>query len=124
MINLKVISDYEDITLTKRELEIFILRACGFSRKEIGEKLFITLSTVNTHLMSVYQKLSVNNFNETVNLAFCTITLLYKDISLLKATASKYKNTLKSPVINNFFETISFHKDEFCELIKQNRIFQ
>lgn len=45
--------------LSGRESEILALLAEGLSNKEIGVRLSITLSTVRTHLLRVYEKLHV-----------------------------------------------------------------
>lgn len=50
-----------DDNLTERETEILVLIAEGFSNKEIGEKLFISHRTVDTHRTNLMRKLEVNN---------------------------------------------------------------
>jgi len=45
--------------LSGRESEILALLAEGLSNKEIGVRLSITLSTVRTHLLHIYEKLHV-----------------------------------------------------------------
>lgn len=47
--------------LTSREIEILKLVAEGNSNKEIGEKLFISHRTVDTHRTNLMKKLEVNN---------------------------------------------------------------
>jgi two-component system response regulator NreC len=47
--------------LTVREIEILKLVAEGYSNKEIGEKLFISHRTVDTHRTNLMKKLDVNN---------------------------------------------------------------
>lgn len=47
--------------LTERELEILKLIAEGFSNKEIGDKLFISHRTVDTHRTNLMKKLEINN---------------------------------------------------------------
>ncbi len=57
------------IDLTKREKEILQLVKKGFLSKEISDKLFISLHTVNTHRQRVLQKLDVNNSIEAITFA-------------------------------------------------------
>lgn len=56
--------------LTQRELEILQLVADGFSTKEIGEQLFISIRTVDSHRLSIMKKLDVKNIAELVRFAF------------------------------------------------------
>ena len=45
--------------LSKRELEILSLLAQGHSNQEIAAKLFVSLSTVKTHIQNLFEKLDV-----------------------------------------------------------------
>lgn len=54
-------SDTKMAELTRREIEILKLIADGFSNKEIGEQLFISHRTVDTHRTNLMNKLEVNN---------------------------------------------------------------
>lgn len=47
--------------LSAREQEILDLLALGLSNKEIGEKLFVSVNTIKTHILSLYNKLDVKN---------------------------------------------------------------
>ncbi len=47
--------------LSSREQEILELLATGASNKEIGEQLFVSVNTVKTHILSLYNKLDVKN---------------------------------------------------------------
>ena len=47
------------LELSKRELEILNLLAEGHSNQEIGAKLFISISTVKTHIQNLFEKLDV-----------------------------------------------------------------
>jgi two-component system response regulator NreC len=47
--------------LTKREMEILRLICDGFSSKDISEKLFISINTVETHRKRILLKLNVKN---------------------------------------------------------------
>jgi DNA-binding NarL/FixJ family response regulator len=54
-------SDTKIASLTEREIEILKFIADGLSNKEIGEKLFISHRTVDTHRTNLMKKLDVNN---------------------------------------------------------------
>jgi ATP/maltotriose-dependent transcriptional regulator MalT len=45
--------------LSRRELEILQMMATGMSNQEIADALFISLSTVKSHVSSVFTKLDV-----------------------------------------------------------------
>ena len=47
--------------LTDREIEVLKLVAEGFTNKEIGEKLFISYRTVDTHRTNLMKKIDVTN---------------------------------------------------------------
>ena len=47
--------------LTKREMEILKLICEGLSSKDISEKLFISINTVETHRKRILLKLNVKN---------------------------------------------------------------
>lgn len=49
------------IPLSERELEVLKLIVDGKSNQEIGNKLFVTLATVKTHVRSILNKLSVDD---------------------------------------------------------------
>jgi two-component system response regulator NreC len=56
--------------LTEREIEIICLVAEGLSTKEIGEKLFISPRTADTHRTNIMRKIDVHNVAEMVRFAF------------------------------------------------------
>jgi DNA-binding NarL/FixJ family response regulator len=58
--------------LTSREREIFRLIANGLSNAEIGRELFISETTVKTHVTHVFQKLGVRDRVQAVVLAYQT----------------------------------------------------
>lgn len=55
--------------LTDREREVLTLIAKGFSNKEIGEQLFISVKTVETHRGNLMGKLKMRTRPELVNFA-------------------------------------------------------
>lgn len=57
------------IQLTKRESEIIVLFAEGLSNKEIADKLFISIRTVESHKNNIMQKLDLKSTVELVKYA-------------------------------------------------------
>jgi DNA-binding NarL/FixJ family response regulator len=57
----------DNYLLSEREEEVLRLLAEGFRYKDIAEKLFISISTVRTHIFSIYEKLHVHNRTEALN---------------------------------------------------------
>jgi LuxR family maltose regulon positive regulatory protein len=53
-------------SLTDRELEILRLIAAGHSNAEIGQRLYLALSTVKGHNLRIFNKLQVENRTEAV----------------------------------------------------------
>jgi len=57
------------LELSKRELEILNLLAQGHSNQEIAAKLFVSLSTVKTHIQNLFEKLDVKRRIQAVEKA-------------------------------------------------------
>jgi LuxR family maltose regulon positive regulatory protein len=59
---------HEEI-LTDREVEVLRLLAAGESYNGIGQKLFLSLNTVQFHVKSIYRKLLVNKRTQAIEKA-------------------------------------------------------
>ena len=57
------------VPLTTREVEVITLVSEGFSNRQIGERLFLSLDTVKGHNRKIYAKLGVKNRTQAVNKA-------------------------------------------------------
>ena len=66
ILNTSLISQLE---LSKRELEILSLLAQGHSNQEIAAKLFVSLSTIKTHIQNLFEKLDVKRRIQAVEKA-------------------------------------------------------
>jgi DNA-binding NarL/FixJ family response regulator len=53
--------------LTKKEIELVHLLKEGLSYKQMAEKLFVSVYTVNYHLKNIYQKLGVESKSELIS---------------------------------------------------------
>lgn len=71
MSNAKSLNNNGDIAekLTDREEEILILIAEGYSNKEIGERLFISHRTVDTHRTNIMKKINAKNIAGVIRYA-------------------------------------------------------
>jgi LuxR family transcriptional regulator, maltose regulon positive regulatory protein len=56
-------------SLTQKELEVLRLLATRLSRREIGQRLYVSLNTVKTHQRRVYRKLGVEDRDAAVTRA-------------------------------------------------------
>ncbi len=59
-----------ELLLTERELEILTQLAAGQVKKEIAERLGISINTVVTHVSHIYEKLNVKNAPAAIAKAF------------------------------------------------------
>jgi len=57
------------LQISDREYEVLELMAKGLSNQEIGEQLFISISTVKTHSSKLYEKLDANRRTQAVQKA-------------------------------------------------------
>jgi len=70
--------------LTEREAEVLKYLCDGFNYKKVSQKLFISESTVKTHINNVFTKLKVNDRTQAVLYA------LKHDLeALMRATMTK-----------------------------------
>ena len=53
-------------TLSERELEVLALIAAGNSNQEIAAKLFVSASTVKTHINRLYRKLGTRSRTQAI----------------------------------------------------------
>jgi DNA-binding CsgD family transcriptional regulator/IS1 family transposase len=51
----------ESIVLTRREQEVLSLVTMGLTNAQIAERLVVSVSTINTHVRSIYNKLEVTS---------------------------------------------------------------
>ena len=56
----------ENDLLTAREREILQALSEGFTYQKIADRLFISISTVRTHICHIYEKLHVNSKIEAI----------------------------------------------------------
>lgn len=61
--------DNPDISLTKREKEVLKMVNEGLMSKEISDKLFISIHTVNRHRQNILEKMHVDNLSEAISYA-------------------------------------------------------
>jgi len=55
--------------LSTREIEVLSLVSKGFASKEIADKLFLSINTVNNHRQNIIEKVRASNTSEAVNYA-------------------------------------------------------
>jgi DNA-binding NarL/FixJ family response regulator len=55
-----------DYQLTPREVEVLTYLTQGYDYKQIAEKLFVSLFTVNAHIRHIYEKLHVHSKSQAV----------------------------------------------------------
>lgn len=62
-------ANLEQTGLSKRELEVLELIAAGHSNQEIAEKLFVSTSTVKTHVSNILAKLNASRRTQAIRRA-------------------------------------------------------
>ena len=59
----------ESLQLTKREYQILQLIVQGYNNAEIASKLFLSISTIKTHVSNLYTKMNVKNRYKAIVMA-------------------------------------------------------
>lgn len=59
----------KDLDISKREYEVLLGISEGLSNKEIGEKLFVSESTIKTHVSNLLAKLSAKRRTQALQIA-------------------------------------------------------
>ena len=59
----------QELSISKREMEVLALMAKGCSNEEIAEKLFVSLNTIKKHSSSIFFKLDVKRRTQAVDKA-------------------------------------------------------
>lgn len=62
-------ADSVESELTGRELDVLMLVAQGYSNQIIAEKLFVSVTTIKTHLRNINIKLGAHNRTEAISIA-------------------------------------------------------
>jgi two-component system, NarL family, response regulator LiaR len=62
-------TELKKLNLTNREYEVLQLLTRGYSNAEIGEKLFLSLSTVKTHVSNLFVKMDVKSRTQAIEKA-------------------------------------------------------
>ena len=59
----------QELGITKREYEVLVEISKGYSNKEIGEKLFVSESTIKTHVTNILTKLDAQRRTQALQKA-------------------------------------------------------
>jgi len=59
----------EDLEISKREYEVLLGISKGLSNKEIGERLFVSESTIKTHVSNLLSKLNAKRRTQALQIA-------------------------------------------------------
>lgn len=59
----------KDLDISKREYEVLVGISEGLSNKEIGEKLFVSESTIKTHVSNLLSKLNAKRRTQALQIA-------------------------------------------------------
>lgn len=64
--SLELVNEAIPTPLSEREFEMLNLMKDGKTNKQIAEESFLSVNTVKTHLLHVYEKLDAKNRTETL----------------------------------------------------------
>ncbi|MEQ1585377.1 MAG: response regulator transcription factor [Cyclobacteriaceae bacterium] len=62
-------TELKNLNLTTREYEVLQLLTQGYTNAEVAEKLFLSLSTIKTHVSNLFVKMDVKNRTQAVEKA-------------------------------------------------------
>ena len=62
-------TDWNEIRLTQREMEVLELLSDGLRNKEIASRIHVSEDTVKKHLYNMFQKLNTKNRMELIGIA-------------------------------------------------------
>jgi len=99
--------------ITKREMECLILLCCGFVPDRIADVLHIARSTVNCHLVNLYNTFHVQNREEMIALAWELEMVSKKDI--------RFYNEKKNKLGIDFPEWAVFNKKAIRKMRKEDK---
>lgn len=68
IVNIPIVNN-PNISLTRREKEVLQMADEGLMSKEISDKLFISIHTVNRHRQNILEKMNVNNLSDAIEYA-------------------------------------------------------
>jgi DNA-binding NarL/FixJ family response regulator len=70
----------DKMTLSRREIDVLRLLACGCTYTQIADRLGVSLHTVASHIKNLYRKLDVHSSRAAVWRAFQLRMLLNFDV--------------------------------------------
>ncbi len=59
-------AELKKLSLSKREYEVLLLLVKGYSNAEIGEQLYLSLSTIKTHVSNLFVKMDVKSRTQAI----------------------------------------------------------
>ncbi len=62
-------ANLQKLGISKREYEVLELISCGHSNQEIADKLFVSISTIKSHVANLFAKLDANRRTQAIRRA-------------------------------------------------------